>query len=157
MVSYYFGNKAGLIAAILDAIIHDECAGIAQEIGSADGPERLHRAIVGIARTTAEPGFYRGFFDIFPHAARDPELRKRLVTLYQWYSEVELGWLGLEIGGDPGRERRLRALAQLVAAAIDGLGIQARIDPEHFDTAGAFDVLELLLRNSWAEFASPRD
>jgi AcrR family transcriptional regulator len=153
MVSYYFGNKAGLVAAMLEAIIHDECLAIAAQIEGTTGEERLHRLLQGICAMTLTPGFYRGFFDILPHAMRDPALRARLIALYEWYFAVELGWLGVPDATDPARRRKLSGLAQLVAAAIDGLGLQARIDREHFDVAQAYEVLELLLRNSWREFA----
>lgn len=153
MVSYYFGNKAGLVAAMLEAIIHDECLAIAAQVEGTTGEERLHRLLQGICAMTLTPGFYRGFFDILPHAMRDPALRERLIALYEWYIAVELGWLGVPDDAEPERHRRLRGLAQLIAAAIDGLGVQARIDGEHFDVAQAYEVLELLLRNSWREFA----
>jgi AcrR family transcriptional regulator len=153
MVSYYFGNKAGLVAAMLEAIIHDECLAIAAQVEGTTGEERLHRLLQGICAMTLTPGFYRGFFDILPHAMRDPALRPRLIALYEWYIAVELGWLGVPDESDPERRRKLRGLAQLIAAAIDGLGLQARIDRERFDVAQAYDVLELLLRNSWREFA----
>jgi AcrR family transcriptional regulator len=153
MVSYYFGNKAGLVAAMLEAIIHDECLAIAAQIEGTTGEERLHRLLQGICAMTLTPEFYRGFFDILPHAMRDPALRARLIALYEWYIAVELGWLGVSDAADPERRRKLRGLAQLVAAAIDGLGLQARIDREHFDVTQAYEVLELLLRNSWHEFA----
>lgn len=155
MVSYYFGNKAGLVAAMLEAIIHDECLAIAAQVEGTTGEERLHRLLQGICAMTLTPGFYRGFFDILPHAMRDPDLRPRLIALYEWYIAVELGWLGVPDESDPERRRKLRGLAQLIAAAIDGLGLQARIDRERFDVAQAYEVLELLLRNSWREFASP--
>jgi AcrR family transcriptional regulator len=153
MVSYYFGNKAGLVAAMLEAIIHDECLAITAQVEGTTGEERLHRLLQGICAMTLTPGFYRGFFDILPHAMRDPDLRPRLIALYEWYIAVELGWLGVPDDSDPERRRKLRGLAQLIAAAIDGLGLQARIDREHFDVAQAYEVLELLLRNSWREFA----
>jgi AcrR family transcriptional regulator len=153
MVSYYFGNKAGLVAAMLEAIIHDECLAITAQVEGTTGEERLHRLLQGICAMTLTPGFYRGFFDILPHAMRDPDLRPRLIALYEWYIAVELGWLGVPDDSDPERRRKLRGLAQLIAAAIDGLGLQARIDRERFEVAQAYDVLELLLRNSWREFA----
>ena len=154
MVAYYFGNKAGLVAAILDSIIHNECTTIAARVEEVPDRERLHVMLAGICELTTSRERFHAYFDILPHALRDEVLRRRLIDLYEWYIAFELEWLGLDAtAGDEEQRRRVRGLAELLAAAVDGIGIQARIDLETFDSRRAYEVLELLLRNSWREFA----
>lgn len=162
MVAYYYGNKAGLVAAILDSIIFDECSTIARRLEGVSGrEERLKVMLEGMLELTAPRERFHGFFDILPHALRDATLRSRLVDLYEWYVVVELDWLGLDPGPAAAElepreaaayRRRVRGLVELIVAAADGIGIQARIDPGTFDSQRAYEVLELLVRRSWDEF-----
>ena len=45
------------------------------------------------------PGFLV-YFDILPHALRTGDLHPRLVTLYEWYLQLKLDWLGLDPDAD---------------------------------------------------------
>ena len=92
--------------------------------------------MVGIRRMIVDADSFRGFFDILPHAFRDPELRTRLFSLYIWWYHQNLAWLG------PGgrRTRRdsemLMGLAELIAAIPDGLSVQAGLNPDGSTSAG---------------------
>ena len=155
MVAYYFGNKAGLVRTILDTFIYEEAMAVAAKLEGLRGEERLAAMLDGLREVTASSDRFRGYFDVLPHALRDKGLRLRLVDLYEWYIALELRWLDLdEPAGDPDRQRRLRGLAELICAAIDGIGIQARIDPETFDASRTYEALEILLRNAWSEFST---
>ena len=149
-IRYNFGNKAGLIIAVADALIHDECLRIAVDIESVPEEERLHVAMVGIRRMILDADSFRGFFDILPHAFRDPEIRARMFALYQWWYQQNLKWLSLDV---PGVERSdmLMGLAELIAAIPDGLSVQAGLDPDGFDLSRPLATLEFLLRNSMGQ------
>lgn len=149
-IRYNFGNKAGLMMAVADALIHDECLRIVADVGEVAEDEQLHAAMDGIRGMIVEADSLQGWFDILPHAFRDPELRARMFALYPWWYEQNLKWLGLH---RPGFEHNeiLVGLAELMAAIPDGLSAQAALDPEHFDLARPLAVLELLLRNSMAQ------
>lgn len=150
-IRYNFGNKAGLISAVADALIHDECLRVSAAAGEAPDEERLHAVIAGLEEMLVSTNSMRGFFDILPHAMRDPELRVRLFALYPWWYETNLSWLGLE--GDPGVERDelLVGLGELIAAIPDGLSVQAGLDPDGFRLRRPLAALEFLLRNSMDE------
>jgi AcrR family transcriptional regulator len=149
-VLYSFGSKAGLIAAVVDAQIHDECLRLATDLDRVEPQDRLHAAIEGVRRLIEGSQHLRGYFDILPHAFRDPDLRRRIFALYQWWYEQNLRWLGL--GGDAaGRPDVLTGLGELIAAIPDGLSIQAELGPEQFDVRRPLAALELLLRNSLDE------
>ena len=150
-IRYNFGNKAGLISAVADALIHDECLRMAAGIQGVPEDERLHAAMTGIGGMIAGADSFRGFFDILPHAFRDPELCTRLFALYRWWYQQNLQWLGLDGPGDVEQNDLLMGLAELIAAIPDGLSVQAGLDPEGFDLGRPLATLEFLLRNSMDE------
>jgi AcrR family transcriptional regulator len=148
-IRYNFGNKAGLVAAVVDALIHDECLRLAADLRAVSEQDRLHAAMVGIEGMIVGADSFRGFFDILPHAFRDDDLRERMFELYRWWYHQNLAWLGLATDGLDGKQHEiLTGLAELIAAIPDGLSIQAGLDPEHFDLRRPLAALELLLRNS---------
>ena len=148
-IRYNFGNKAGLLAAVVDALIHDECLRLAADARAVGEQDRLHAAMVGIEGMIVSADSFRGFFDILPHAFRDDDLRERIFELYKWWYRQNLEWLGLAADGADGEQHELlTGLAELIAAIPDGLSVQAGLDPEHFDLRRPLAALELLLRNS---------
>jgi len=149
-IRYNFGNKAGLIIAIADALIHDECLRIVADTESVPEDERLHAAMTGIRRMIVDANSFRGFFDILPHAFRDPELRTRLFALYEWWYHQNLTWLGLAAPGAEDNEM-LMGLAELIAAIPDGLSVQAGLNPDGFELSRPLATLEFLLRNSMVQ------
>jgi len=153
-IRYNFGNKAGLVAAVVDALIHDECLRLAADLRTVNEDDRLHAAMVGIEGMIAGADSFRGFFDILPHAFRDDDLRERMFELYRWWYRQNLEWLGLALDGAANDEHEiLMGLAELIAAIPDGLSIQAGLDPAHFDLKRPLAALELLLRNSMEQLA----
>jgi len=140
MTAYYFGNKAGLVAAVVDAVIHDECLDAASRMRNVKEDERLDNLVGELQRMSSTSDDFQAFFEILPHALRNEDLRERLATLYEWYFQLKLDWLGLD-RADEGRRRRLRGLAQVMSALIDGLAIQALIDPDEFALEPAYEVV----------------
>ncbi len=147
-IRYNFGNKAGLLMAVVDALIHDECLRLAADTENVPVEERLHVAMVGIRRMIVEADTFRGFFDILPHAFRDPELRERMFSLYAWWYQQNLKWLGLGDSKAAMDSDMLMGLAELIAAIPDGLSVQAGLNPDGFDLSRPLATLEFLLRNS---------
>ena len=85
--------------------------------------------MTGISGMIVGADSFRGFFDILPHAFRDPELRTRMFALYKWWYQQNLKWLGLDGPGDVEQNDLLMGLAELIAAIPDGLSVQAGLDP----------------------------
>jgi AcrR family transcriptional regulator len=153
-IRYNFGNKAGLLAEVVDALIHDECLQITAQLRDTTDRDRLHAAMVGIERMIVATDSFRGFFDVIPHAFRDETLRARLTVQYTWWYRQNLEWLGLAAETAEGAARDvLLGLAQLIAAIADGLAIQAGLDPDDFDLRRPLAALELLLRNSMEQLS----
>jgi AcrR family transcriptional regulator len=144
MVSYYFGNKAGLITTVLESVIHDEYLHSMDRMKDVAPGERIARLVGEMERMAAWADDFQVFYELLPHVLRDEVLRRRMVMLYRWYWKMKLEWLGTEDGaaglGDPD----LLGLAQLLSAIIDGLAIQTAIDPE-MDLANPYRVLARML------------
>ncbi len=150
-IRYNFGNKAGLMTAIVDGLIHDECLRMAADLDTVDQDDRLAAAMEGIGGMIVSADSFKGFFEVLPHAFRDEDLRVRLFALYRWWYGLNLKWLGLPDEIDEDTNYYIVGLAELIAAIPDGLSIQAGLDPGHFDVARPLAALELLLRNSMKE------
>ncbi len=150
-IRYNFGNKAGLLMAIVDNLIHDECLRLAADTENVPEEERLHVAMLGIRRMIVEADSFRGFFDILPHAFRDPELREHMFSLYVWWYQQNLKWLGLGDSKSAMDSDMLMGLAELIAAIPDGLSVQSGLNPDGFDLSRPLATLEFLLRNSMSQ------
>ncbi|MEI6452819.1 MAG: TetR/AcrR family transcriptional regulator [Actinomycetes bacterium] len=152
MISYYFGNKAGLVAAVLDSVIHDEYIASQDRMRDVDPRRRTQRLVEEMRRMDAVTEDFQVFFELLPHVLRDETLRRRIAALYRWYWSVKLEWLGV---GSPSRgleDPELLGLAQILSAVIDGLAIQAAIDPG-LDLANPYRVFYKMLEG--AGFALP--
>ena len=98
MIAYYFGNKAGLVAAVLDAVIHDDYVASLRRMNDLD-PERRGRQLVEeIGRMASAADEFRVFFELLPDVLRDDALRARMAQLYRWYWNIKLQWLGRRRG-----------------------------------------------------------
>jgi len=91
---------------------------------------------------------FQGYFDILPYAFREPELRERMLALYKWWYLQNLAWLGLRDVPGVEQNETLVGLGELICAVIDGLCIQAGLQPEGFDMGRALRVFGLLLEHS---------
>jgi TetR/AcrR family acrAB operon transcriptional repressor len=144
-VKYYFGNKDGLLAAVVDSLTPRQA--IAEMVASTDplppGPERLHAHIEGLRAFADDIASYRAFFDTFPHVLQHPHLRSQVADLYAWHRQLNVRMFGVEVPKE--EQRRLASVAALVTAAIDGVALQTLLDPDGFDLDGALSALEDLL------------
>ena len=147
MISYYFGNKAGLVAAALDSVIHDEYIASQDRMKDVDPKRRTQRLVEEMRRMDAAVEEFRVFFELLPHVLRDEALRQRIAALYTWYWRVKLEWLGITSPSSALEDPELLGLAQLLSAVIDGLAIQAAIDPD-FDLTNPYRVFYKMLECS---------
>lgn len=144
MISYYFGNKAGLIAAVLDSVIHDEYIASQDRMKDVDPKRRTQRLVEEMRRMDAAAEEFRVFFELLPHVLRDENLRRRIALLYTWYWNVKLEWLGIARPAGVLEDPDLLGLTQLLSAVIDGLAIQAAIDPE-LDLANPYRIFRTMM------------
>jgi AcrR family transcriptional regulator len=143
-IGYHFGNKAGLVTALVDSLAHDANRGLIEETAAAsDGAGRVHTLIDGESRIAADAESFMAFFEILPHALRDPDLRERIAALYDGYRETVLRCLD---AAGPEERAEQRPFAMLMIAIVDGLAIQHGLDPDGADVRAATRLWERLAR-----------
>jgi hypothetical protein len=102
------------------------------------------RALIdGETRIAADAESFQSFFDVLPHALRDPDLRERVAALYDGYRETVLRCLD---AAGPNAPAELRPFAMLMIAIVDGLAIQHGLDPDGADVRAATELWERLAR-----------
>lgn len=152
MISYYFGGKAGLIAAVLDSVIHDDYLTSVVRMQDVAPGERGRRMVEEIRQIVAAREEFLVFFELLPVALRDDMLRSRVRLLYEWYRSEKLGWLGVVDIPEASVDPEITGLAQILSAFIDGIAIQTAIDPE-LDLTQAYTVLTRMIESSLPGFA----
>ncbi len=146
MVQYYFGNKAGLVKAMIDSVFRDDQQDAAAAMSTVTSADRLPRFVEGL-RTISSSRSFRVFFDVLPYALRNEGLRSRMARAYDWYRQIKFDWLRAEDQSSPSEQQALLGLAELMTAVVDGLAIQEAID-EGFDMRRPYAVLEFMLQRS---------
>ena len=149
MTAYYFGNKAGLVRAMIDSAFRDDQQDVAAAMNTVMGDDRLPKLVEGL-RTISMSRSFRVFFDILPYALRHERLRSRMAGVYDWYRQIKLDWLKAKDRSSPAQQQALLGLAELMTAVVDGLAIQEAID-DGFDLRRPYAVLEYMLQRSLPE------
>lgn len=137
LVSYYFGGKAGLLAALVDSLFLSPEVGSIEEVSAGHGGADLAGVFLDWQRdVSANDRVNRMLYELLPHALRDPEVRARFAGEYRVYRTVDGGCLA----GAPRElsERELESLAAVSIAVVEGLGIQRALDPDGFDHEAAW-------------------
>jgi AcrR family transcriptional regulator len=137
LVSYYFGGKAGLLAALVETLFVNPDVGFVEQIRSErSGVDRADAFLEWQQRVSANDRTNRMLYELLPHALREPEVRTRFAEEYRVYREVD----GECLSGAPREltEEELEALAAVSIAVVEGLGIQRALDPDGFDHARAW-------------------
>lgn len=148
MISYYFGNKAGLVAAVLDSVIHDEYVVSRDRMRDLDPEQRREQLIAELRHMSDADDEFLVFFELLPHVLRDEVLRRRIAELYKWYWNAKLEWLGVAGSNGVLADADLLGLSQILSAVIDGLALQAAIDPD-VDLSAPFRVLDRMLAGAF--------
>jgi AcrR family transcriptional regulator len=146
MVQYYFGNKEGLVKAMIDSVFRDDQEDAAAAMSAVSSQDRLPRFVDGL-RTISSSRSFRVFFDVLPYALRNQGLRSRMAGAYDWYRRIKIDWLRASVLTTPAQQEALLGVAELMTAVVDGLAIQEAIDDE-FDMRRPYAVLEFMLQRS---------
>ena len=149
MVQYYFGNKEGLVEAMIDSAFREDQQEVTAAMSTVMGEDRLPRFVEGL-RTVGASRSFRVFFDVLPYALRDTGFRARMARAMEWYRQIKLDWLRANDSAPSRDQEALLGLAELTTAVVDGLAIQEALDDD-FDSRRAYAVLEFLLQRSLPE------
>lgn len=137
-VRYYFGSKAGMIAAVVGSMAHDSSLdGSVKTRDLPPGGQRVRALLEADRRLAEDVATSRDFLSILPHVLRDDDLRSRVARLYEWYRDLYVRCFSE--GLDEARLHRLALHASLMVAMIDGLAIQKALDPD-VDLGELFDL-----------------
>jgi AcrR family transcriptional regulator len=135
LVSYYFGGKAGLVAALVDGVFQDPGTGLVETIrDEAEGPARTQRLLDWQERVSAHDRVNRQLYELLPQALRDPAVRQRFADEYRLYRRIDAECLDAA----PADLDDAEALAAVTIAVVEGLAIQRALDPDGFDHARAW-------------------
>jgi AcrR family transcriptional regulator len=143
-IRYYFGNKAGLLAAVVDSLIHDTAVMLVeQSSGLAAEDSRVDVFVAGVGKIATDTDAYAVFFNVLCEAIRDDDVRERVAELYQIFREENLRWVGVD-GSQCNGDKD--ALATLLVAVADGLGVQHFLGRDPAATGAALELFGRMLR-----------
>ncbi len=144
LVAYYFGNKRGLVQAVVDSLMEDEDVGLRGELAAIADPGARVAALLDAQREiSADWRGFRAFYELLPHIMHDDVMRARLAESYR--SSRELDRRCLE-GASAGAEAAdLDRLAALSVAVVEGLAVQFAADRARFDHDGTFGLWRRML------------
>lgn len=135
-IQYYFGNKEGLVEALVDAATHDASLRVYGRSVEQLGLESRLRTVVDESRSLPVSEGYRAIWELLPHVLRNDGLRTGVAALYdsfrQHYDQVFDGSVtpvDTEIAHD---------YASIMLAVIDGIAMQKALDPEGVDVDRVF-------------------
>lgn len=144
-IGYHFGNKDGLVTALVDSLAHDANRALIEETASLPTrQERVQALIDGESRIVADAEAFQAFFEVLPQALRDADLRDRVAALYDGYRATVRRCLDAGATGDESAD--LRPFAVLMIAIVDGLAIQHGLDPDGTDVRSAIKLWERLVQ-----------
>jgi len=153
-VKRHFASKAGLVEILVDSLAHNRWVNSVEDIERLPaGPKRAHAYICAMREVFMDEERTLALTEVLPYAMRQPELRPRLAALYAWWRQLILEKSGILelLSPDKGFSAdQLEALAGVIQAAMDGLALQAALDPEGFSTTAAVDMLDRMVRNTVA-------
>ena len=143
-IGYHFGNKEGLVVALVDSLVHEANRSIISETHRYPmGEQRLRALMDGEKRIVDDTDSFVALMEILPHAMRDGSLRSRVADLYADYRATVLDVLSAQ---DDPSHAELASLATLMIALVDGLSVQHSLDPDRANVAAAIALWEKMMR-----------
>ena len=97
MIRYYFGDKDGLVSALVESLIHDATLTLVQQAEALPlgDRERAHVYLMGAREIADNPEQRASLFEVLPEALRNEKFRVQLADLYRWYREMNERCLGV--------------------------------------------------------------
>jgi len=142
LVAYYFGNKQGLVEAIIEDLMRSEDAALRKRLGAIEEAEPRVRALIDEQRQiSGDWREFRAFYELLPRIMRDERLRAGLSADYA--EARELGRQTMAAGRVGAHD--LDKLAALGVAIVEGLAVQYAADQEHFDHEGTYRLWEAMV------------
>jgi AcrR family transcriptional regulator len=142
LVAYYFGNKQGLVEAIIEDLMRSEDAALRERLEAVEEGEPRVRALIDEQRQiSADWRGFRAFYELLPRIMRDERLRAGLSADYSEARELNRQTMAAGRAGAPDLDK----LAALSVAIVEGLAVQYAADQEHFDHEGTYRLWEAMV------------
>jgi AcrR family transcriptional regulator len=143
-VSYHFGDKTGLILAVLDSLIdHANVLALRLHEIAPIGAERVRLLADDQKSLAKDLQYWPAAFQLVGLGAHDENLRPRLAAMRELYQQLVLDSLAKDAGDET--MEKLAPLATLMLAVMQGIAYRYCVDPEGFDPNPAWDL--------WTEMA----
>ncbi len=138
-ISYYFGDKRGLIDRLHAAALHESRTLVRRAVRRLPAGAGRVPAVVAIQeRMLARLTTCRRYYEMLPAVLRDDALRARHASHLRWLRDTTA--MSLAGSDDPDRVRRLRGLASLTLAGPSGVAIQRLVAPRDLDPTPVLDA-----------------
>jgi AcrR family transcriptional regulator len=145
-ITYYFGDKQGLVTALVRMRLHEERKVAGRLLTAAvRGHDCAGEPICAAGELLRDMPSFRTFFDLLPVMIREPEFRRMQGENDRWLTGVIAA--GLQESGVPALAANADALAVMQLAAADGLAMQMLSDPSGFDPQPSLTILGRLIRH----------
>ena len=141
-VRYYFKNKAGLMALVVDSWVHDNVRLLLPAFSTSFGQRQLHAFVLAKKELSKNTEINQAFFELLPELTRDARHGERAARCMSGLSDYRRPFAAVLEGME---DKEIRGFMQLLIAVVDGLAVQYVNQPEHFDPDAAFVMLESIL------------
>ena len=152
LIRYYFGDKNGLLVALVDWLMYDYLWEVWQRLARLSrGADALSMLIDDAAGgMLADATSYLAYFELLPHVLRDPAMARQLSDLLKAYRDMNVR--GFWDGRGPAPPV-IEDLAALTVAMTDGLAIQMLADRDKVDVPRALGVWKSFVEQTIAAAA----
>ena len=153
LIRYYFGDKNGLLVALVDWLMYDYLWEVWQRLAQLSrGHDALDLLVDGAAAgMLADSASYLAYFDLLPHLLRDPGMARQLSDLLQAYRDLNTRGFWGDRGNVP---PVVSDLAALTVAMTDGLAIQVLAEPDKVDVPRALALWKTFVERTIADAAA---
>ncbi len=141
-VSYYFGDKAGLITATVESVFHDENADEVRHLARLSGTENVLDVHLAHLRSDAASDWSVPYMELITFLMRERSGREKLAEWITLYGRINAYALSLECGRliDPSDP-----LVLLTGDVDDGLAVRCASGPDD-EVTEAYSLLARVLR-----------
>jgi AcrR family transcriptional regulator len=143
-ITYYFGDKQGLITALIEAQLHVQRTVAARILsGPGEGDHCATGAVCAARQLLSDMTSFRVFYDLLPVVTREPQFNAMQVEHDRWVTARIRE--GLWASDDTAVAAQADLLAAMELAAADGQAMQVLTDPKGFDPTPSCAMLERLI------------